>query len=108
MKRWNKTFTKKIAAWVLCSSLIGASFIPGNVVYATEATTQATTENTNIDANGTLGKNSDVGIEVTQSITGAIGQSVKVAFNLKSSDANSIKLKCVYPVIDSAFPFETS
>lgn len=108
MKRWNKTFTKKIAAWVLCSSLIGASFIPVNVVYATEATTQATTENTNIDANGTLGKNSDVGIEVTQSITGAIGQSVKVAFNLKSSDANSIKLKCVYPVIDSAFPFETS
>lgn len=108
MKRWNKTFTKKIAAWVLCGSLIGASFMPANIVYATEATTQATTENTNIDANGTLGKNSDVGIEVTQSITGAIGQSVKVAFNLKSSDANSIKLKCVYPVIDSAFPFETS
>lgn len=108
MKRWNKTFTKKIAAWVLCCSLIGSAFIPANAVYATEATTQATTENTNIDANGTLGKNSDIGIEVTESITGVISKSVKVAFNLKSSDANSIKLKCVYPVIDSAFPFETS
>lgn len=112
MKRWNRMFTKKVATWALCISMIGALYIPTGVVYATEATTQATTqtttENTNIDANGTLGKNSDVGVEVTQSITGVIGQSVKVAFNLKSSDANSIKLKSVYPVIDSAFPFETS
>ncbi|MBO5469931.1 MAG: hypothetical protein J6A03_09380 [Lachnospiraceae bacterium] len=107
MKRWNNAYMKKVMTWVLCCSLIGTVCVPGRTVHAT-ATTQATTENTNIDANGTLGKNSDVGIEVTKSITGAIGKSVKVAFNLKSSNADTIKLKSVYPVIDTAFPFETS
>lgn len=112
MKRWNKQAAKKIVTFLMCCSLIGTTFTQMIPVYATEATTQATTqaatENANIDANGTLGKNSDVGIEVTKSITGVVGKSVKVSFNLKSSDPNSIKLKSVYPVIDSAFPFETS
>lgn len=107
MKRWNNAYMKKVMTWVLCCSLIGTACVPGRTVHAT-ATTQTATENTNIDANGTLGKNSDVGIEVTKSITGVIGKSVKVAFNLKSSNADTIKLKSVYPVIDTAFPFETS
>lgn len=62
----------------------------------------------NTDANGILGKNSDVGIEVTKSITGKAGKNVKIAFDLKSNNTESIKLKSVYPVIDSTFPFETS
>lgn len=65
-----------------------------------------TTENSNI--NGTLGKNTDVGIEITKSITGKAGKNVKISFVLKSADSSHIKLKTVYPVIDSAFPFETS
>ena len=98
------------------------------VVSATEGTvpTEATTEalntqtssntsnesdssdTTNTDANGVLGKNSDVGIEVTESIKGAAGKNVSVSFQLQSNNEEKIKLKCVYPVIDSTFPFETS
>lgn len=63
---------------------------------------------TNTDANGTLGKNSDVGIELSKSITGVSGSKVTVAFKLKSGNTTNIKLKSVYPVIDTMFPFETS
>lgn len=70
-----------------------------------ESTAETTT---NTDPNGTLGKNSEVGIEVAKAITGKAGKEVKVAFILKSADAETIKLKAVYPVIDASFPFETS
>ena len=63
---------------------------------------------TDIDPNGTLGKNSDVGVEVTESITGVAGKDVTVSFKLTSGNANVIKIRSVYPVIDTMFPFETS
>lgn len=62
----------------------------------------------NIDPNGTLGKNSDVGVEVTESIKGVAGKDLKVSFKLVSGKPDTIKLKSVYPVIDTTFPFETS
>ena len=75
----------------------------------TEPTAQDNTETTeNSNINGTLGKNTDVGIEITKSITGKAGKNVKISFVLKSADSAHIKLKTAYPVIDSAFPFETS
>lgn len=73
----------------------------------TTATTEATTSS-NIDANGTLGKNSDVGIELSKSITGTAGKKVTIEFNIKSNNTETIKIKSVYPVIDTMFPFETS
>lgn len=104
---------KRMMAVAICFAVIGTmpSAIPS--ASATEVsqsgdTTQATTENVNTDANGTLGKNSDVGISVTKSITGKAGEKVDVAFTLQSSDTANIKLKGVYPVIDGTFPFETS
>lgn len=114
MRRWSirkNGFTKMMLAGMMCLSL--AISMQGNLgfVHATEGadtTTTATTETTNIDANGKLGKNSDVGVEVTKSITGTIGKKVDVAFKLKSNDVANIKLKSVYPVIDTSFPFETS
>jgi hypothetical protein len=55
-----------------------------------------------------LGRNSDVGIEVTKSITGTAGKKTSVAFTIKSNDTANVKIKSVYPVIDTTFPFETS
>lgn len=114
MKRWNRKnnrLTKTLMAVMLCTSLIIP--MPGrlNSVQATESgetTVTDSTDTTNVDANGKLGKNSDVGIEVTKSITGKVGKKVDVAFKLKSNDTTNVKLKSVYPVIDNAFPFETS
>ena len=104
---------KRMMAVVICFAVIGVmpSGIPS--ASATEVsqsgdTAQTTTETVNTDANGTLGKNSDVGISVTKSITGKAGKSVNVAFTLQSNDTANIKLKGVYPVIDNTFPFETS
>lgn len=119
MKKCNtkgKKFTKKMMAAALCAVLFVT--MPGEapVVFATEENTTATVatetpataESVNTDANGTLGKNSDVGVEVTKSITGTAGKKIKIAFKLKANDAAKIKLKSVYPVIDTEFPFETS
>ena len=112
-------FAKKMMAFLMCTAVLvsaptGFSSVKASEVAATESTQVETTttstskETTNIDPNGTLGKNSDVGIEVTKSITGAAGKNVKVEFKLKSNDTTNIKLKSVYPVIDTMFPFETS
>ncbi|MGN0153960.1 MAG: hypothetical protein ACI4A3_05885 [Lachnospiraceae bacterium] len=121
MRRWNskrRILTGKITAFLLCVSMLGS--VPAGIADVNAAqlsnisnipyygTSEATTEAANIDANGTLGKNSDVGVEVTKSITGTAGKAVKVSFKLKSNDTVNIKLKDVYPVIDAAFPFETS
>lgn len=108
---------KKILAMLVVLSIVAT--MPGkiSVVNATQEGTQSeTVEQTsssvdttkNTDANGTLGKNTDIGIEVTKSITGKAGKSVKISFVLKSSDAANIKLKAAYPVIEDSFPFETS
>ncbi len=104
---------KRMMAVVVCFAVIGA--MPSGITSASATevsqsgdTAQTTTETVNTDANGTLGKNSDVGITVTKSITGKAGKNVSVAFTLKSNDTANIKLKGVYPVIDSDFPFETS
>lgn len=107
-------YTRKGFAFLLCTAMLLT--MPGMAVSATEAGTDqsATTEQavsngqTNADANGMLGKNSDVGVEVTKSITGTAGKKLEVAFKIKSNDTSKIKLKSVYPVIDSEFPFETS
>lgn len=116
MKRFrnqSKTMAKRIMAAFICISMLAAMPVGIPSVHATQtgddAAQSSTTEaTTNTDANGTLGKNSDVGISVTKSITGKAGKSVTVAFSLQSSDTTNIKLKGVYPVIDTTFPFETS
>lgn len=121
MKRLNNrtyVFAKKVMAFLICSSILVSVPMGPSSVKATEADVSSTqnerssvsnsTESTNIDPNGTLGKNSDIGIEVTKSITGTPGKKIKIEFKLKSNDAANIKLKSVYPVIDNAFPFETS
>ena len=83
-----------------------------NIISGDITTTGTASDNsltgTSIDPNGTLGKNSDIGVEVTESIKGTAGKDVKVSFKLISGKADSIKLKSVYPVIDTMFPFETS
>lgn len=106
---------KKMMTVVVCLSVMASMPAGITSVNATEvsqsgdtAQSTTTTEAVNTDANGTLGKNSDVGISVTKSITGKAGKSVNVAFTLKSNDPANIRLKGVYPVIDDSFPFETS
>ena len=122
MKKWNNKigkYTKKMVAAFICFSIllsvplsflsVTAAEVDDNGSLQNKVTTTAnSTDTTNIDANGTLGKNSDVGIEVTKSITGTTGKNVKIAFKLKSNDTTNVKLKGVYPVIDAEFPFETS
>lgn len=124
MKRFkmkSNTYMKRVMALLLCTSLFVSAAGELSTVHATESGsavtesteavssgTSQTTEAVNTDPNGTLGKNSDVGIEVTKSITGTAGKTVKVAFKLKSGNAEKVKLKNVYPVIDTDFPFETS
>lgn len=108
---------KSIFAMMMCFTMVISMLSLGTVSNATETTennisvntgTTSTTESANTDPNGTLGKNSDVGIEVTKSITGKAGKKVKVEFKLTSNDATNVKIKSVYPVIDTSFPFETS
>lgn len=123
MKKFNakgKSIVKKMMAVILCASLLvampgaaptaSATELDNGITLETPETTEApkTTETVNTDPNGTLGKNSDVGVEVTKSITGKAGKKIKVAFKLKSGDKDKVKLKSVYPVIDTEFPFETS
>lgn len=125
INRMKKITSKNIFAWMMCFTMVLSVVAIGNVSNATgvteipttemveattsEKTAEKTSEKTaNTDANGMLGKNSDVGIEVTKSITGKAGKSVKVEFNLSSNDETNVKLKSVYPVIDNSFPFETS
>lgn len=122
MKKWYckaDKYIKGMIAVFICFSILVSVPVGGSFVNATEAddneaaqkketTTSDSTDNTNIDANGTLGKNSDIGIEVTKSITGKAGKDLKVEFKLKSNNSANVKLKSVYPVIDTTFPFETS
>lgn len=109
-----KGLIKRMMAVTLCASLLVTTSGGCKVVNATETTSGTTTtvtdstDTTNVDANGTLGRNSDVGIEVTKSITGTAGKKTSVAFTIKSNDTANVKIKSVYPVIDTTFPFETS
>lgn len=103
---------KRMLAFLLCSSLLLSPFGTG-AVRATETgetteTTETSQSDKTTDSNGTLGKSTDVGIEVAKSITSGAGKKTKISFKLKSLDTQNIKLKDVYPVIDSSFPFETS
>lgn len=117
MKSVRKIASKNILATMMCFTMMLSLLSGGKVAHATELTegtvaenvgTSVVEESTNTDPNGILGKNSDVGIEVTKSITGTAGKEVKVSFKLISSNETSVKLKSVYPVIDNSFPFETS
>lgn len=126
-KRTNIQIGKRIVAGILCLTLVAALPISNGPAYATEPTTteattteatttekqlssskvEETTTEANVDANGKLGKNSDVTIELGQSIKGTIGQAVTIAFTLHAGN-DKINLLGVYPSIDAAFPFETS
>lgn len=123
MKRlsYKKTgYFQRLAVFMVCALMItlmpgelqsvSAVQIPENsdITQYKDTTAAATTESANVDANGVLGKNSDIGVEVTKSITGTAGKKLKIEFKLKSNDVATIKLKSVYPVIDTIFPFETS
>lgn len=120
MKRFRNQSTrmaKRMMAAFICILMLAAMPTGIPSVYATQdgvqsdSTSQSSTTTetyTNTDANGTLGKNSDIGISVTKSITGQAGKAVTVAFSLQSNDTTNIKLKGVYPIIDATFPFETS
>ncbi len=106
MQRTGKYMLRKRIVSVVVSVMIGIGMvIPSHIVQATEA--GATTE-VNVDANGTLGRNSDVSIEVTKSVIGEAGKELKLKFTISSTDTKGIKIKGVYPVIDDTFPFETS
>ncbi|MDE6627194.1 MAG: hypothetical protein K2K56_12600 [Lachnospiraceae bacterium] len=109
---------KRMIVVVICCTLAAGMPAGMNFVCATQSDAGSGNDNVstvgtqadtaNVDANGKLGKNSDVGIEVTKSITGTAGKKVEVAFALTSNNTETIKLKSVYPVIDNTFPFETS
>lgn len=60
------------------------------------------------DPNGTLGRTSDVGISLGESVIGEAGEELELNFTIKAANATSIKISKIYPVIDSDFPFETS
>lgn len=112
MRQWSKNRLGKVfTVAMLCSSLVITMPTAKMSVGATgtdNMISMGTSDSYHLDPNGVLGKNSDVGIEVTKSITGEAGKKVTVAFKVKSNNENSIKLKSVYPIIDSDFPFETS
>lgn len=120
MKRTSRVFLSvMLAALMLFNPVSGFNKVSATESGTTEQTSTTTSggttssggsnsSDTNIDANGTLGKNSDVGIDLSKSITGVSGQKVSVAFKVKSGNTTSIKVKSVYPVIDTMFPFETS
>lgn len=106
---------KKMAAIFMCGALfvsmpmgVGKAHATEPVTESTEAKTADSSDNENVDANGKLGKNSDVGIELSKSITGKAGKKVKIEFKLISNNTSAVKIKSVYPVIDNTFPFETS
>lgn len=122
MNRLNKQrgFAKRAMAFLLCSSMLVSMHGGMGVVRAsemdstteasttTEATEESKTGTGNTDDTGKLGKDTDVGIEVAKSVTSKAGKKTKISFKLKSLDKSTVKLKNVYPVIDSSFPFETS
>ena len=85
---------KQIIASMLCAALLFS--VPGKlpVVTATQPEEQTTAASAEVesDINGKLGKNTDVGIEVTKSITGTPGKKLKITFKLKSLDKKNIKL----------------
>ncbi|MDE5777441.1 MAG: hypothetical protein K2I10_02865 [Lachnospiraceae bacterium] len=106
---------KKTAAIFICGVLLTSAPLGAGKVNATESGTESaetkvadSSNNDNVDANGKLGKNSDVGIELSKSITGKAGKKVKIEFKLISNNTSAVKVKSVYPVIDNTFPFETS
>ncbi len=113
-------YFQKLAVLMICALMItlmpgelqsvSAVQMPENseVTQYKDTTTATASDSVNVDANGVLGKNSDIGVEVIKSITGTAGKKLKIEFKLKSNDVATIKLKSVYPVIDTAFPFETS
>lgn len=128
MKNMSKRMNQISMALLMCVVMMLSLVSTSSVSYATEfdtttsnqttssvdnsqtgtSTSNNNNNSTNTDPNGTLGKNSEVGIELTKSITGKAGKNVTVAFSLKANDPTNIKLKSVYPVIDTTFPFETS
>ena len=120
MKKTSRVFISvMLTALMLFNPVSGINIVSATETGTTEQTSTSTSggttssgssnsSDTNIDANGTLGKNSDVGIDLSKSITGVSGQKVSVAFKVMSGNTTSIKVKSVYPVIDTMFPFETS
>lgn len=100
-----KGLKKGVAILAMCMAL--GMTTPGNmnVVQATETTTE---DNQSIDPNGTLGRNSDIGLKVDKSVIAAAGEPVSLEFTVSSANAKKIKIKDIFPVVDDTFPFETS
>lgn len=99
---------KQIIAIVVCFTLgLNVSgTIP--VVNATGMPAGTSTEeNLNIDPNGTLGRNSDIGIKVDKSIIATAGETVSLEFTISAANSKA-KIKDIFPVVDDTFPFETS
>lgn len=94
----------KMAALAVCMvlGLNVSGSIP--VVHATEASTE---EDFNIDPNGTLGRNSDIGIKVDKSVIATAGEALSLEFTINSANSK-VKIKDIFPVVDDTFPFETS
>lgn len=99
--RWKSSFAALAVCMALCMSVSGNM----NQVYATETTTE---DSLSIDPNGTLGRNSDIGIKVDKSVIATAGEPVSLEFTINSANADKIKIKDIFPVVDDTFPFETS
>lgn len=114
MRRWNRKRVGRVVAFTLCAAMLMGSPSGMSFVHATEGkSTEATVEDggsvSNIDPNGTLGRNSDVGVTMAQSVIGNAGSALQLGFYVKSTNTSkNVQIKGVYPVIDTAFPFETS
>lgn len=95
---------KQWLALIICLVMV-LSLVPAMPkVYATDVDSAIN----NMDANGVLGKNSDVGIVMKDSVIGEAGEELELKFSVQSTDPDNIKLRNIYPVIDNTFPFETS
>ena len=75
-----KGLKKGVAILAMCMAL--GMTTPGNmnVVQATETTTE---DNQSIDPNGTLGRNSDIGLKVDKSVIAAAGEPVSLEFTVR-------------------------
>lgn len=107
MKRMNR-LVKSLIVFGMCTVISFSGIGTVHVAHATSA--QPTTEEVSHmpDPNGVLGRNSDVSVELTESVIGEIKKPLDLKFTLKSTNLNSIKIKDTFPVVDEDFPFETS
>lgn len=103
--RLKKCIFAVVTCMVVGLTAQGGSLGKTGIVYASETNEE---ELPNLDANGMLGRNSDIGLSLDESVIGTAGEAVTLSFTLQSANPEKIKLKDVFPVVDNTFPFETS